>query len=65
MFINSRTPPDLAHAQIRAWQRAKEIAFATTLKLVIKTALKRGLEKARIVRALQLAAQFLEQAGGA
>lgn len=64
-MITSRTPPDVAHARIKAWQRSKELRFFAELERLILTHERRGLAKKRICRAIGLTAKALEKAGGA
>lgn len=64
MLITSRTPPDVAMAKIRAAQRTKELAFFNRLTAMVQKVERRGLGKARIVRALSLLAKGLDKAGG-
>jgi hypothetical protein len=64
-MIFSSTPPDVAHARIRAWQRTRELKFTRALTDLIAAHERRGLEKKRLVRVIEVTAKALEKLGGA
>jgi hypothetical protein len=64
-MIFSSTPPDVARAQINAWQRTRELKFTNALTDLIAAHERRGLEKKRLVRVIEVAAKALGKLGGA
>jgi hypothetical protein len=63
-MIFRNTPPDVAAARIRAWQRQKELAFFAELERLVTRAANKGLEKKRMARALGMLTKALEKVGG-
>jgi hypothetical protein len=62
-MIFSRTPPDVARAQIAAWQRTKELVFLADLEKLVVRHERHGLDKRRIARTIGLTAKALEKVG--
>lgn len=65
MPIFSTTPPDVARAKINSWQRSKELKFTRSLTDLIAAHERRGLDKKRIVRVIEVASKALDKLGGA
>ena len=63
-MIFSTTPPDVARAQMNSWQRSKELKFTIALTDLIAAHERRGLEKKRLVRVIEVTAKALEKLGG-
>lgn len=53
-FITSKTPTNVARAQIQAWQEQQEHALLDHLAGIVKAAQAQGLEKKRIGRMLSM-----------
>jgi hypothetical protein len=63
MMFFFRAPPEVEQARIVAKQRAKELAFATTVSQLAVKASRGGLEKKRILRVIAAAATTLQTVG--
>lgn len=59
--ISANTPPDVANAQIRSWQRSKELDFLEELGSLMRRHEKSGLEKRRFARVIVATGKALEK----
>jgi hypothetical protein len=63
-MIFSFTPLEIARAKLNSWQRQRELKFTRALTDLIAAHERRGLEKKRLVRVIEVTAKALEKLGG-